>query len=201
MARWTQGFRLASSSTRRVATFREAATPCCPSREVERSCAVHRQRTAGAPISGALGIGHRGDADVRGGKNELRAARGSIRKDGPRFPAALGTRRQNDQERLGVNVLPQQDKCIPPQKQLPLNSRQALWRSTAGRWPCLCGHALRCPRLRPTDSPTAGRFSPVGRSPLVSIQRPHGTPPFDRFGCCSSPVILPPDTSAHSRSC
>ena len=54
------------------------------------------------------------------------------------------------------------------------------------------GLPSRCPRLHPTDPPTAGRFSLVGRSRHASIQRPRGTPLSGRFEFFSSPVILAP---------
>src|SRR5262245_32439574 len=100
-----------------------------------------------------------------------------------------------------ADVLPEQDKCIPPQKQFPLTHvrRASLQRPRIDL--AFAVPPLRCPRLHPAAPPTAAKFSPVGRSPHASIQRPHGIPLSGRFDFFLSPAILPPDTLAHLQSC
>ena len=100
-----------------------------------------------------------------------------------------------------ADVLPEQDKCIPPQKRFPLTHVRRASLRGPGFGLAFAGLPSRCPRLHPPDPPTAGRFSPVGRSRHASIQRPHGTPLSGRFEFFLSPVTLPQDISAHSQSC
>jgi hypothetical protein len=107
-------------------------------------------------------------------------------------------------KRLGTSnadVLPKQDKCIPPKKQFLLTRvrHASLQRPRIGL--AFAGLPSRCPRSRPTAPRTDGRFWPVGRSPHAPIQRPHGARLSGHFEFFLSPVILPPDTLAPLQSC